>query len=95
MNISFTKEEKIELLRVVGYEIKIVPSWNYEWDFDEMCNYKVSLNVTIAVKGEEVPPDKLLKGEATYLEREFGLDIVFYSELKSRIKNLFFEPNYE
>lgn len=95
MNIEFTKEEKIELLKKIGYDIETVPSWEKEWDFDEEQSYDISVNVEIAVRGANLPSEELLKGQARFLEREFGVDKIFYLELKSRIKELFFAPNYD
>lgn len=92
MNVNFTKEEKIELLKKIGYSIETVPSWETEWDFDEGTTYDISVNVEIAVREANFPSEELLKRQARFLERKFGVDVIFYLELKKRIKELFLNP---
>lgn len=83
LNALFSIEEKMEILVKAGYTVKIIPTYIA----DSFERRDVEYNVVIAFPSKRVPSESELKSEAKLLWGKYGLDNVFSSLLKNRLKS--------
>lgn len=84
MRIEFTKEEKIEALQKLGYTVGLYEGERNRGSYSSDTE-KVRVKTMIAYHGDE--PQFLDNMDWYHLINEYGLDCVFDTQMKRRIKD--------